>query len=237
MGIDQAIGRVDVLGEEERRRILEEWNATFQEVPKATLPELFEEQVEKSPDATAVVFEDSCLSYRELNERANQLVHMLIDRGVGPEDVVALAMPRSIAMIVGLLGILKAGAAYLPLDPEYPLERLRFMLNDAGPAFMVTVKEIASKLPDDSWERIFSDRVRTVSRLAEYPADGPQRQQSYKTPEARESSLCHVHLRFHRHSQRCGCHAPECSTSSQKHRALVQFWAERYMDYVPFVCI
>src|SRR5580704_8882357 len=173
MGIDQAIGRVDVLGEEERRRILEEWNATFQEVPKATLPELFEEQVEKSPDATAVVFEDSCLSYRELNERANQLVHMLIDRGVGPEDVVALAMPRSIAMIVGLLGILKAGAAYLPLDPEYPLERLRFMLNDAGPAFMVTVKEIASKLPDDSWERIFSDSVRTVSRLAEYPADDP----------------------------------------------------------------
>src|SRR5580704_1015885 len=146
MGIDQAIGRVDVLGEEERRRILEEWNATFQEVPKATLPELFEEQVEKSPDATAVVFEDSCLSYRELNERANQLAHMLIDRGVGPEDVVALAMPRSIAMIVGLLGILKAGAAYLPLDLEYPLERLRFMLEDSDARAVITQENLVSRL-------------------------------------------------------------------------------------------
>src|SRR5580700_4028496 len=173
MGIDQVIGQLDVLTAEERQRIVEEWNATFHEVPKATLPSLFEEQAHKSPKAVAVVSGEERVTYEELNERANRLAHLLIDRGIGPEDVVALAMPRSIEMIVGLLGILKAGAAYLPLDSEFPLERLRFMLNDAGPAFMVTVKEVASKLPEGAYESIFLDDTRTVSKLAEYPAADP----------------------------------------------------------------
>src|SRR5580704_14444329 len=111
MGIDQVIGQLDVLTAEERQRIVEEWNATFHEVPKATLPSLFEEQAHKSPKAVAVVSGEERVTYEELNERANRLAHLLIDRGIGPEDVVALAMPRSIEMIVGLLGILKAGAA------------------------------------------------------------------------------------------------------------------------------
>ena len=89
--------------------------------------------MERSPEAIALVFEESTLSYAELNAQANRLAHLLISRGVGPETLVAIALPRSIEMVVGLLAILKAGGAYLPLDPEYPPERLAYMLNDARP--------------------------------------------------------------------------------------------------------
>ena len=87
--------------------------------------------MERSPEAIALVFEESTLSYAELNAQANRLAHLLIGRGIGPENLVALALPRSIEMVVGLLAILKAGAAYLPLDPDYPVERLAYMLQDA----------------------------------------------------------------------------------------------------------
>ena len=95
------------------------------------LPQLFEAQVARSPDAVAVVFEDTTLTYADLDARANQLAHHLRARGVGPEVVVGLCIERSPEMIVGLLGILKAGGAYLPLDPAYPTERLAFMIEDA----------------------------------------------------------------------------------------------------------
>jgi len=92
---------------------------------------LFEAQVEQNPDAVALIWEGEELSYAELNARANQVAHSLRDAGIGPEDVVALAVPRSVEMVVSLLGIVKSGAAYLPLDPAYPQERLAFMLEDA----------------------------------------------------------------------------------------------------------
>ena len=140
---NQPIGRIDLLAPEERRQILFEWNATACDVPQVTLPALFEAQVERSPEAIALVFEESTLSYAELNAQANRLAHLLIGRGVGPENLVALALPRSIEMVVGLLGILKAGAAYLPLDPDYPVERLSYMLRDAQPACVLTSARIA----------------------------------------------------------------------------------------------
>ena len=140
----QPIGRIELLAPEERRQLLFEWNATAREVPQATLPALLEAQVERSPEAIALVFEESTLSYAELNAQANRLAHLLIGRGVGPEDLVALALPRSIEMVVALLGILKAGAAYLPLDPDYPAERLAFMLRDAQPACVLTTSRTAS---------------------------------------------------------------------------------------------
>ena len=130
---ERAIGRLDLLEPEERRQLLVDWNATEREVVAATLPELFEAQVARSPEAVALVYEESRLSYAELNERANRLAHLLISLGTGPEDLVALALPRSMEMVVGLLGILKAGAAYLPLDPDYPAQRLAYMLQDAAP--------------------------------------------------------------------------------------------------------
>ena len=127
-----------LLAPEERRQLLFEWNATARDLPQVTLPALFEAQVERSPDAVAVVFEESTRSYAELNAQANRLAHLLIGRGVGPENLVALALPRSAEMIIALLGILKAGAAYLPLDPDYPVERLAYMLRDAQPACVLT---------------------------------------------------------------------------------------------------
>jgi nonribosomal peptide synthetase DhbF len=116
-------------------------------VEESTFPALFEAQVERSPNATAIVFENSSLNYAQLNARANRLAHFLVAAKIGPEDIVALAMPRSVDMVIALLGILKAGAAYLPLDPEYPTDRLAFMLNDAKPACLLTTCDIAARLP------------------------------------------------------------------------------------------
>src|SRR5215212_6462892 len=122
---------LQVLPEAERRQLLYEWNATEAEYPRERcVHELFEEQVEKTPDAVAVVFEDTTLSYSELNRRANQLAHYLREQGVGPDQKVAICLERNVEMVVGLLGVLKAGGAYVPLDPAYPVERLQYMLDD-----------------------------------------------------------------------------------------------------------
>jgi nonribosomal peptide synthetase DhbF len=110
--------------------------------PEATLIDLFEHQVEKAPNNIALVFEEQKLSYAELDARANQLAWSLIGDGIGPEDIVAVPMDRSLELVVAILGVLKAGAAYLPLDPDYPAERLAFMIEDARP------KRVLSTLPD-----------------------------------------------------------------------------------------
>ena len=168
----QAIGEIDILDEAERRQILEEWNATDRVVPEMTLAELFEAQVERSPKATALVFGDARLSYGELNERANRLASLLVSEGIGPEDLVAVAMPRSVEMIVSLLGIVKAGAAYLPLDPDYPAERLQFMVEDASPACAITMGEAGRSLPE-SLRRIRLDDREMEEALARSPKTNP----------------------------------------------------------------
>jgi amino acid adenylation domain-containing protein len=147
---DRHIGTIDLLTPQERHQILVKWNDTAHPLPAATLPELFEAQVAKSPNATAVVFENTSLTYAQLNARANQLAHHLIKLGVGPEDIVALALPRSLEMIVTLLGILKAGAAYLPLDLDYPTERLAFMLRDARPRHVLITTAVTIQLSEDA---------------------------------------------------------------------------------------
>ena len=128
---ERPIGALDILGADERRTLLRDWNATARAIAAASLPELVAAQAARTPDAVAVVGEAESLSYGELEARANRLAHHLRRRGVGPETVVGLCVARSPAMVVGLLGILKAGGAYLPLDPGYPPERLAFMLADA----------------------------------------------------------------------------------------------------------
>ena len=145
---DRPIGRLDILSSEQRQQILVEWNSTEQPLPKTTLPNLFEAQVARSPQAPALVFEDVALSYGELNLQANRLAHYLISQGVGPETLAAIALPRSIEMVVGLLAILKAGGAYLPLDPDYPTERLAYMLQDAQPACVLTTIKVSELLPN-----------------------------------------------------------------------------------------
>src|SRR3977135_1503635 len=126
----QPIGTIQLLSAAERQQVLRLWNQTAHEVPHSTLPQLFESQVQRTPQATAVLFQSTPLSYAELNRRANQLAHYLIAEGLGPESIVALALPRSLEMVIALLGILKAGAAYLPIDPNYPADRLALL----GPA-------------------------------------------------------------------------------------------------------
>ena len=135
----QAVDRLPMLPESERHRLLYEWNETKTEYPSdKCVHQLFEEQVEKTPDAAAVVFEDTSLSYAELNTKANQLAHYLIDLGVKPDDRVAICAERGLEMVVALLAALKAGGAYVPLDPAYPVERLRFMIEDSTPVVLLT---------------------------------------------------------------------------------------------------
>ncbi|PYI95249.1 MAG: non-ribosomal peptide synthetase [Verrucomicrobia bacterium] len=129
----QRVWELPLLGEAERRQVVEEWNQTEGWYPRdKTIVELFEEQVEKTPERVAVVYEGESLSYGELNRRANQLARRLRGWGVGPEQLVGLCMKRSLEMVVGLMGVLKAGGAYVPLEPDYPRERLEFMVRDTG---------------------------------------------------------------------------------------------------------
>src|ERR1700735_4056133 len=141
------VSEVEVLTGAERE-LLAEWNQTGAPVPAGTLPELFEAQVARTPDAVAGVFEGTELSYAQLDERADQLARCLIGLGAGPERFVALALPRSELLVVALLGVLKAGAGYLPVDPEYPAERIKVMLDDARPVCLITVSAVAAGLPD-----------------------------------------------------------------------------------------
>jgi amino acid adenylation domain-containing protein len=132
------VAKLAILGEDEKNRILREWNQTQAEYPNVCVNQLFEEQVARTPDAPAVVFQGKQLSYRELNERANQLASYLRKRGVGPEVLVGVSVNRSPEMLVGLLGIWKAGGAYIPLDPTYPQERLSFMVEDSAAKLLLT---------------------------------------------------------------------------------------------------
>ncbi|MFF1527748.1 amino acid adenylation domain-containing protein [Streptomyces sp. NPDC058284] len=142
----------EMLSGHERHQVLVEWNRTDHFEP-ATLPDMFEAQVEVTPDNIAVEYEGHTLTYAELNARANQLAWYLISRGIGPEDIVALAIPRSADLVVAALGTLKAGATYLPLNPEYPTERLAFMLRDASPRMLLTTE--SSTLDDSADARLF----------------------------------------------------------------------------------
>ena len=169
----QRVGQVELLEPAERRLILETWNNTAHPVPDATLPDLFEQQVARDPEATALVCQDESLTYGDLNARANQLAHLLIARGVGPESLVAIALPRSLEMVAALLAILKAGAAYLPLDPEYPAERLAAMLEDAQPACLVTDTGTGDLLPAHRTPRVHLDAPGTAALLAQQPGTNP----------------------------------------------------------------
>nr|WP_267480536.1 amino acid adenylation domain-containing protein [Roseibium aggregatum] len=169
---DQAIGSIDLLSEAERHRILVEWNGTAQSVTETSLPDLFEAQVARTPEAPALVFEDTTLTYADLDAQANRLAHHLISLGVGPEDLVGLCLPRSLEMVVGLLAVLKAGAAYLPLDPDYPADRLAFMLADAQPRLVITGLGAATCLPDAT-NMLRLDDVKLQTILKTQPETAP----------------------------------------------------------------
>ena len=156
---EQRLSDLPLLTEAEKQTLLVEWNNTEIDYPQdQCIHQLFEAQVEKTPDAVAVVFLEQSLTYRELNQRANQLAHYLQKLGVGPEVLVGICVERSLEMIVALLGILKAGGAYLPLDPNYPPQRLAFMLQDAQVKILLTQAHLLEILPPDQAEVICIDR-------------------------------------------------------------------------------
>jgi non-ribosomal peptide synthetase component F len=151
-----------------------EWNDTDHEVPAATLPQLFEAQVARTPDLPAVVFDGGSLSYAELEARANRLAHLLIRRGVGPERIVALALPRSVEIVEAQLAVVKAGAAFLPVDPGYPPERIAFMLADAAPVLVITSAQLAVELPlGDAAGVVAVDEPATARAVAAMPSRPP----------------------------------------------------------------
>ena len=146
---DQPLSDLPLLTEAERHQLLAAWNDTAADYPgDKCLHQLFESQVERTPDSVAVVFEDRSLTYRELSERATQLAGHLSGLGVKPGVLVGICVERSLDMMVGLLGILKAGGAYVPLDPAYPKERLAFMLADSGASALVTQQALLETFAD-----------------------------------------------------------------------------------------
>ncbi|CAG0937652.1 hypothetical protein TFLX_06601, partial [Thermoflexales bacterium] len=161
---DQPIEQLPLLSQAERQQLLVEWNATTREYPTDTsLAQVFEAQVAQGPDRVAIVLGDQQLTYASLDQRANQLAHHLQRLGVGPETLVGLYLERSPEVIIGLLGVLKAGGAYLPLDPLYPPERVAFMLEDAAVPVVLTQSQRVAQLStrqatiiclDTGWELI-----------------------------------------------------------------------------------
>jgi amino acid adenylation domain-containing protein len=161
--VDRPISELSLLTETELQNALIDWNQTQREYESSLcFHQLFEAQVEKTPDAIAVIFENQHLTYRELNQRSNQVAHYLRQHGIGAEKLVGLCVERSLNMIIGLLGILKAGGAYLPLDPAYPSDRLEFMLADAQVSLLLTTTELKTRFSysgaivclDTDWSKI-----------------------------------------------------------------------------------
>ena len=155
---DAPIGRLNLMDQQERHRILVEWNQTQRDYPRdKCVHQLFEEQVQRTPLAVAVEFEEQSLTYRELNARANQLAHYLQKLGIGPETRVGICVDRSFDMIIGLLAILKAGGAYVPLDPKYPDERLNFLVADTGINLILTQRHLENSWQNANVQRLVLD--------------------------------------------------------------------------------
>jgi amino acid adenylation domain-containing protein len=184
---NQTIAALPILTQSERRKILLEWNDTAADYPEdKCIHQLFEEQFERAPEAIAVEFDNQQITYRDLNSRANQLAHHLICLGIGPKKLVGICVERSIEMVVGLMGILKAGGTYVPLEPAYPRERLNFMLKDSGITVLLTGAEI---IEDGRWKienggdpqsSIFDPQVQIVCLNRDWPLIAQQKDDNPK---------------------------------------------------------
>ena len=173
---ERSVADAEVLDEGERNRVLSEWNDTSREVRDTTLAELFEEQAARTPDAPAVVFEDQVLTYAELNSTADRLACRLVERGAGLDQYVAVALERSAELVVALLGVLKSGAAYVPVDPEYPAERIGHMLEDARPLLVLTDARLSGRIPANGVPVLLWDRLDTSGGPAANLRGGPHPQ-------------------------------------------------------------
>jgi amino acid adenylation domain-containing protein len=174
---EQRVSEVCVLDESERHQVVEEWNNTQQQIPELCLHQLFEEQVLRTPSAVALVFAGERLTYTELNGKANQLAHFLRAWGVQTETPVAICCERSFDLIIGILGILKAGGVYVPLDASYPRERLGWMLDDSRAPILLTQEHLLRNIPSH-WVQMIAmdaerDRIATESMANPTPTTVP----------------------------------------------------------------
>jgi amino acid adenylation domain-containing protein len=170
----QQLWQLNILAPEERRQILHDWNQNQHEVPQSTLAALIEIQVARTPNASALIVQHEELTYAELNQRANRLAHLLIRRGAGPESLVGVALPRTTDLLVALLAVLKAGSAYVPLDPKYPRVRLSWMFADAFPILVLTNEALRSGLPPDWSSQLLSMDSAELKFLLEHaPSHNP----------------------------------------------------------------
>ena len=166
------LNSIEILGRAEREMLLEKFNTTKYQGHTGTLPQLFEQQADLSPNATALVCRKEFISYAGLNARANELAHFLIGQGVGPESVVGICMDRSIPMVMAMLAVLKAGGAYLPLDPEYPQARLAHMITDAAPCAVLSTQHLENRMPGES-RAIYLDDPAVQAALKEHSGNNP----------------------------------------------------------------
>ena len=169
---DLNVARVPIMSSGERQQVLVDWNQTAADYPRdLPLHQGFEKQVHASPRVTALLFAGKKWSYREVNEQANRLAHRLLESGVRPGSLVGVFLERSAEMVIALLGVLKAGAAYVPLDPAYPLERLRFLIEDAALSSVVTHSSIKGELPANAQNIVVLD---TENGLNDEATNDPQ---------------------------------------------------------------
>nr|MDQ2971247.1 condensation domain-containing protein [Acidobacteriota bacterium] len=157
---DRTLSNLSLLTEPEHRRLVVDWNDTARDYPQICIHELFERQVARTPDAPAVEFGSTRLTYRELNRHANEVAHYLRELGATAETRVAICLERSEQMLVGLLGILKSGGAYVPLDPTYPMDRLALMIDDAQPSILLTERSVVGRVPSFGGKTVMLDRDR-----------------------------------------------------------------------------
>ncbi|MDC9604575.1 non-ribosomal peptide synthetase [Xenorhabdus griffiniae] len=173
------VAELPLITPQQRQQLLVDFNDTDFTYPQDKLiHQLFEQQAESRPDAIALVYQDTQLSYAELNQRANQLAHRLIAFGIRPDDRVALCVGRSLDMIIGMLGILKAGAGYVPFDPEYPAERLAYQLSDSTPKLLLTQKQLQPSLPLTEVPFWLLDDENYLNVAAQQPTHNPDASQS-----------------------------------------------------------
>ncbi len=169
---EQQVSSLPLLSDEDRRQLLVEWNDTARDYPQSCIHQLFEQQVARTPEQVAAIFGEERVSYRELNERANQLARHLRSFGVKAESRVGILLERSVEMLVALFGVLKAGGAYVPLDPAYPSERLRFMLEDAQVSVLITQQRLATTLPLPGAPLLVIEEA--AERLGQYDTSNPE---------------------------------------------------------------
>jgi amino acid adenylation domain-containing protein len=171
VGPNQKIPELPLLTADERHEMLVEWNATTETYPEVTLHQFIEEQVDRFPDAIAAVSGNANITYSELDSRANQIAHTLRSMGIGPEAIVAVCLDRSIDMVAAFLGVLKSGAAYLPVDVSYPADRIAYILQDANVSAIIAASNATTDLPDGSVPLVLLGNARLEEQPSARPPD------------------------------------------------------------------